>query len=98
MSVELEARAPVAVRSDRDLFETAVEQFQIAADVMGLEDSMRRILSHCQRELTISFPVEMDDGSVEVYTGYRVQHNTGPGPTKGGIRYDQSVTLSEVKA
>jgi glutamate dehydrogenase (NAD(P)+) len=98
MSVELEARAPAAVRTDRDLFETAVEQFHIAAEVMGLEDSMRRILSHCQRELTVSFPVEMDDGSVEVYTGYRVQHNTGPGPTKGGIRYHQSVTLSEVKA
>ena len=64
----------------------------------GLEDDMRRILSHCQRELTVNFPVEMDDGSVEVFTGYRVQHNTGPGPTKGGIRYHQNVSLTEVKA
>jgi len=56
------------------------------------------VLSYCQRELTVHFPVEMDDGSVQVFTGHRVQHNSGPGPTKGGIRYHQSVTLSEVKA
>jgi glutamate dehydrogenase (NAD(P)+) len=66
--------------------------------VVGLEDSMRRILSVCQREVTVSFPVEMDDGSVKVFAGHRVQHNTGPGPTKGGIRYHESVTLQEVKA
>lgn len=83
---------------ERDLFHTAVEQFNRAADVVGLEDSMRRILSVCQREVTVSFPVEMDDGSVQVFTGHRVQHNTGPGPTKGGIRYHQDVTLQEVKA
>src|SRR5918992_2541299 len=88
----------VEVSEERDLFGVAVEQFQIAADVLGLDDDMRKILSHCQRELTVHFPVEMDDGSVEVFTGYRVQHNSGPGPTKGGIRYHQSVTLSEVKA
>jgi len=82
----------------RDLFDVAVEQFNRAADVVGLEDSMRRILSVCQREVTVSFPVEMDDGSVQVFTGHRVQHNTGPGPTKGGIRFHQDVTLQEVKA
>jgi glutamate dehydrogenase (NAD(P)+) len=81
-----------------DLFDVAVEQFNIAADVIGLEDDMRRILSHCQRELIVNFPVEMDDGSVQVFTGYRVQHNSGPGPTKGGIRYHKSVSLPEVKA
>src|SRR5918997_235214 len=88
----------VGIREEPDLFKVAVEQFQIAAEVLGLDDDMRKILSHCQRELTVSFPVEMDDGSVQVYTGYRVQHNSGPGPTKGGIRYHESVTLSEVKA
>src|SRR5215207_7104452 len=81
-----------------DLFAVAVEQFQIAADVVGLDDAMRRILSHCQTELTVNFPVEMDDGSVQVFTGHRIQHNSGPGPTKGGIRYHESVTISEVKA
>jgi len=83
---------------ERDLFDVAVEQFQIAAEVLGLDDDLRRILSHCQREVTVNFPVEMDDGSVQVFTGHRVQHNAGPGPTKGGIRYHQSVTLAEVKA
>ena len=88
----------VPLDDERDLFQVAVEQFEIAANVLGLDDGMRQILSHCQRELTVNFPVEMDDGSVEVFTGYRVQHNSGPGPTKGGIRYHQSVTLPEVKA
>src|SRR4028118_2423936 len=90
--------AKAQVGEERDLFEVAVEQFQIAADVLGLDDGMRKILSHCQRELTVHFPVEMDDGSVDVFTGYRVQHNSGPGPTKGGIRYHESVTLPEAKA
>ncbi|MGH2614934.1 MAG: Glu/Leu/Phe/Val family dehydrogenase [Thermomicrobiales bacterium] len=93
-----EAPPTEVVPAERDLFEVAVEQFEIAADVVSLDDDMRQILSHCQRELTVNFPVEMDDGSVEVFTGYRVQHNTGPGPTKGGIRYHQSVNLPEVKA
>src|SRR5688500_18294741 len=88
----------VGVSEEPDLFSVAVQQFEIAADVLGPDDDMRKILSHCQRELTVNFPVEMDDGSVEVFTGYRVQHNSGPGPTKGGIRYHQSVTLEEVKA
>jgi glutamate dehydrogenase (NAD(P)+) len=88
----------VGTGEERDLFGVAVEQFQIAAEVLGLDDDMRKILSHCQRELTVNFPVEMDDGSVKVFTGYRVQHNSGPGPTKGGIRYHQSVTLEEIKA
>src|SRR5918997_87037 len=74
------------VGAERDLFRVAVQQFEIAADVLGLDDDMRKILSHCQRELTVNFPVEMDDGSVEVFTGYRVQHNSGPGPTKGGVQ------------
>ena len=81
-----------------DLFDVAVQQFSLAADVLNLEDSMRQILSTCQRELTVNFPVEMDDGSVQVFTGHRVQHNSGPGPTKGGIRFHQNVRLSEVKA
>ena len=92
------ATRPLEHHPERDLFSIAVEQFNRAADVVGLEDSMRRILSVCQREVTVSFPVEMDDGSVRVFTGHRVQHNTGPGPTKGGIRYHELVTLTEVKA
>lgn len=93
----LVALEPSAAEGE-DLFQVAVEQFHIAADLVGLDDPMRRILSHCQTELTVNFPVEMDDGSVEVFTGHRVQHNSGPGPTKGGLRYHETVTISEVKA
>ncbi|MDQ3168041.1 MAG: Glu/Leu/Phe/Val dehydrogenase [Chloroflexota bacterium] len=89
---------PVQPTAQRDLFDTAIEQFHIAADVIGLDDDMRRILEVCQTELTVNFPVEMDDGSVQVFTGHRIQHNNGPGPTKGGIRYHQDVTIGEVRA
>ena len=101
MSVKDLASPAVAVghaQVEPDLFAVAVEQFNIAADVIDLDEGIRRILSHCQRELTVSFPVEMDDGSVEVFTGHRVRHNSLPGPTKGGIRYHQDVDLNEVKA
>ena len=80
------------------LFDVAVEQFNTAADVIGLDDDMPCILSTCKRELTVNFPVEMDDGSVQVFTGHRVQHNIAAGPSKGGIRYHPDVTLDEVKA
>lgn len=83
---------------EQNLFDVAIEQFNIAADVINLDDNLRAILSMCNRETTVNFPVEMDDGSVQMYTGYRVHHNSGPGPTKGGIRYHQDVTLEEVKA
>jgi glutamate dehydrogenase (NAD(P)+) len=92
------AELPEVQTAAPDLFDVAVQQFSLAADVLQLEESMRQILSHCHRELTVNFPVEMDDGSVQVFTGHRVQHNSGPGPTKGGIRYHQSVTLAEVRA
>src|ERR1700716_2229752 len=59
---------------------------------------MRRILSTTQRELTVHFPVRRADGVVQVFTGYRIQHNTTRGPGKGGIRYHPSVSLNEVKA
>ncbi len=98
VSSVMPASAPVIPSTVPDLFDVAIQQFNLAADVLQLEDSMRQILTHCQRELTVNFPVEMDDGSVQVFTGHRVQHNNGPGPTKGGIRYHQAVTLNEVKA
>lgn len=90
--------ATVSTQHHPTLFEVAVEQFNIAADVIGLDDDMRRVLSVCKREFTVNFPVEMDDGSVQVFTGHRVHHNSGPGPTKGGIRYHPDVTVEEVKA
>jgi glutamate dehydrogenase (NAD(P)+) len=84
--------------NEKSAWEIALEQFNIAADKLGLDTGMRDVLSHCKRELTVNFPVKMDDGSVKVFTGHRVQHNLARGPAKGGIRYHQDVTLDEVKA
>ena len=79
-------------------WEVAQRQFDLAADRLNLDPGLRRVLREPRRELTVHFPVKMDDGDVEVFTGYRVQHNLGRGPAKGGIRYHQDVTLDEVKA
>jgi len=76
----------------------AQRQFDLAAEQLNLSPGLRRVLREPKRELTVHFPVKMDDGSVQVFTGYRVQHNLGRGPAKGGIRYHQDVTLDEVKA
>ncbi|MBA2556499.1 MAG: Glu/Leu/Phe/Val dehydrogenase [Chloroflexi bacterium] len=76
----------------------AQQQFDLAADKLNLDPGLRRVLREPRRELTVHFPVKMDDDSVQVFTGYRVQHNLGRGPAKGGIRYHQDVSLDEVKA
>ena len=80
------------------LFENALKQFNKAADIMKLDANMREVLSQPKMELTVNFPVKMDDGSIKVFTGHRVQHNVARGPAKGGVRYHQDVTLDEVKA
>ena len=84
--------------TQRDPWEVAIEQFDTAADKLHLDPNMRGILRECQRELTVHFPVRMNDGAVKVFTGFRVQHNTSRGPGKGGIRYHPSATIGEVKA
>jgi glutamate dehydrogenase (NAD(P)+) len=76
----------------------AQQQFDLAAERLHLDDGMRAVLREPRRELTVHFPVHMDDGSVRVFTGFRVQHNLGRGPAKGGIRYHQDVSIDEVKA
>jgi glutamate dehydrogenase (NAD(P)+) len=79
-------------------WDVAQQQFDMAAERLNLSPGLRKVLREPKRELTVHFPVKMDDGSVEVFTGYRVQHNLSRGPAKGGIRYHQDVTLDEVKA
>ncbi len=76
----------------------AQAQFDLAAERLNLDPGLRKVLREPRRELIVHFPVKMDDGSVQVFTGYRVQHNLGRGPAKGGIRYHQDVSLDEVKA
>jgi glutamate dehydrogenase (NAD(P)+) len=79
-------------------WEVAQRQFDLAAERLDLDPGMRLVLREPRREFTVHFPVHMDDGTVQVFTGYRVQHNLGRGPAKGGIRYHQDVSLDEVKA
>src|SRR5581483_11206433 len=79
-------------------YEVAVAQFDEAAERLGLSQAMRAILRKPKRELIVNFPVRMDDGNVEMFTGYRVQHNITRGPAKGGIRYSPHVSLDEVRA
>jgi glutamate dehydrogenase (NAD(P)+) len=83
---------------DTPTFRLAVAQFDQAAEAMELDQNLRERLKLPQRSLIVSLPVKMDDGRVEVYTGYRVQHDSSRGPTKGGIRYHPDVNLGEVAA
>jgi glutamate dehydrogenase (NAD(P)+) len=79
-------------------YDVAVAQFDEAADRLGLSQAMRAILRKPKRELSVNFPVRMDNGDVEMFTGYRVQHNINRGPAKGGIRFSPGVSLDEVRA
>ena len=79
-------------------FAVALEQFDRAADILGLDAGLREVLRRPKRQLIVSIPVRMDDGSIRVFEGYRVQHNIARGPAKGGIRYHTQVSLDEVKA
>ncbi len=86
---------PVAERNAYDL---ALENFEIAADAMGLENDIREMIKFPERVLTVSVPVRMEGGHIRRFEAYRVQHSTVRGPAKGGIRYHPNVTLDEVKA
>src|SRR5438445_8501329 len=81
-----------------DALKTALAQFQTAAERLHLDEGTRAMLSHCKRELSVHFPVQMDDGAIRIFTGYRVQHNLARGPAKGGLRYNPNVSLDEVRA
>jgi glutamate dehydrogenase (NAD(P)+) len=89
MAVELRSNSAFAI---------AQRRFDTAADVLGLTENTRLLLREVKRELTVHFPVHHDDGSVRLYTGFRVQHNINRGPAKGGIRYSPKLTLDLVKA
>lgn len=80
------------------LYESVQKQFSRAADIMNLDADIRKILTHTTSEIVVHFPVKMDDGRVEVFSGYRVQHNDVFGPFKGGLRYHPSVEIDEVRA
>src|SRR5947207_3536853 len=79
-------------------FESVNAFFDRGAQLIHLKDEMYDVLKSSYREVQVQVPVRMDDGSLEVFTGYRVQHNGARGPYKGGIRYDPSADLDEVRA
>jgi glutamate dehydrogenase (NAD(P)+) len=79
-------------------FEMAKRQVDIASKYLNVDPGSVEKLKHTKRELIVHFPVKMDDGSVRVFTGYRVQHNVSRGPAKGGIRYHPDVDLDEMRA
>ncbi len=79
-------------------FQTALAQLERAAQLRKIDSKKFERLHHLDREVTISIPVTMDDGSQKIFTGYRVEHNNARGPYKGGIRYHQDVDLNEVRA
>jgi glutamate dehydrogenase (NAD(P)+) len=76
----------------------AQKQYDLVAERLGLDPGVRDVLREANRELTVHFPVQMEDGRTRVMTGFRVQHSLARGPAKGGIRYHRDVTLDEVKA
>jgi glutamate dehydrogenase (NAD(P)+) len=79
-------------------YDMAIQQFDHVADLLKLDPGIAEILRHPQRELIVHFPVKMDDGSVRVFTGFRVHHNIARGPAKGGLRFDAAVNIDEVRA
>ncbi|MDQ5821458.1 MAG: glutamate dehydrogenase, partial [Actinomycetota bacterium] len=79
-------------------FEAVNYFFGRAADHIGLSDELRDVLTSSYRELTVQVPVRLDDGTLKVFTGYRVQHNGARGPYKGGIRYHPDADIDEVRA
>jgi glutamate dehydrogenase (NAD(P)+) len=84
--------------SNGSIFSAMLQEFDGAARLLGLEPGVWKVLTHPKRQIIVSCPVLMDNGEVEVFTGFRVQYNITLGPAKGGIRYHPDVSLDEVKA
>ncbi len=80
------------------IFDEMLEEFAIAARILNLDSGIWKILTHPRRQIVVCCPVQMDNGEIEVFTGYRVQYSITLGPAKGGIRYHPNVTLDEVTA
>src|SRR5439155_6187696 len=79
-------------------FRLARQQLRMVADIFGIDDDLVGVLGECKKSVEVAIPTTIDDGSVRVFTGWRVTHNVARGPSKGGIRYHPDVTLDETKA
>jgi glutamate dehydrogenase (NAD(P)+) len=94
----LEATAPSTLETEFNPKISAEVRFDEAAGRLGLDEGMQKVLRSPSREMIVHIPVQLDDGRIEVFTGYRVQHSIARGPAKGGIRYAPDVSLDEVRA
>lgn len=92
------SQAGAHAANEENPFEAMMSRFDRAAKLLDLEPGLYKVLRSPEKEITVSIPVLMDNGEVEVFTGIRVLHNTSRGPAKGGIRFDMNVNLDEVKA
>ncbi|MEX2634184.1 MAG: Glu/Leu/Phe/Val dehydrogenase dimerization domain-containing protein, partial [Balneolales bacterium] len=91
-------KEPGPVLDKESPFESMMERFRFAAELLNLDEGMFKYLSSPVQQVTVSIPIIMDDGEIEVFEGYRVIHDNVLGPSKGGLRYAPDVTLEEVKA
>ncbi|HWR36163.1 MAG TPA: Glu/Leu/Phe/Val dehydrogenase [Clostridia bacterium] len=87
-----------ALQTESNPWESQAARFDFAAQKLNLDEGIWKILSQSAREITVHIPVQMDNGQLEVFTGYRVQHSIARGPSKGGVRYSPDVNLDEVRA
>lgn len=88
----------IEVVAKKSMLDNVMQQFNKTADAMNLNSNIRKILSITNNEIILHFPVKMDNGAVEIFTGYRVQHNNALGPYKGGLRYHPTVDVEDAKA
>lgn len=89
---------PIAIEDENNPWLAAAARFDQAATLLNLDDGIRKILQTSDKEITVHIPVQLDDGRIEVFTGYRVQHSLARGPGKGGIRFAPDITLDEMRA
>src|SRR6202451_761060 len=92
------ATSAPSMEQETNPWTSAASRFDAAATRLGLDDGIRKVLNSAAREITVHIPVLLDDGRIEVFTGYRVQHSFARGPGKGGVRYAPDVSLDEVRA
>ena len=95
---ELVGRSKDPVLTEDNPFEAMMARFDHAAELLDLDPGIYKVLREPEKQIIVSVPIQRDNGEIEVFTGYRVLHNTSRGPGKGGIRFDLNVTLDEVKA
>ncbi len=89
---------PAPIKDKENPFESMMSRFNIAAEILGLDEQIYNVLKSPVKQVIVSLPITLDSGKIEVFEGYRVIHSNILGPSKGGIRYDKHVNIDEIKA